>query len=95
MDVWGVLHLTDVGAIVGELDLLNFNGGITTHDIPGPLDSSPKNAFHGWIWFLLVVEQLQGELDIYLKQSQNLVRLQQIKKSYQIKIPVAKEETII
>lgn len=31
-----VFHLADVGAVVGELDLLKYDGGITAHDVTGP-----------------------------------------------------------
>lgn len=44
MDVWGVLDLADVGPVVGELDLLDHDGGITGHDVSGPGDSLTENT---------------------------------------------------
>lgn len=56
VDIRRVLDLADVGAVVGELDLLKYDGGVTAHDVAGPLDTLPENALYRRIWFLLVVE---------------------------------------
>jgi len=70
MDVRWILHLTDVGAVVGKLDLSNYDGGITARNIPIPKNALPEDALWRRIWSLLVVEHLQVEFDgyIWLKQ---------------------------
>lgn len=51
-----VLDLADVGAVVGEFDLLKYDGGVTAHDVTGPRHPLLENALYGRIWPLLVVE---------------------------------------
>lgn len=63
MDIWRILDLADVSAVVGELDLLNYDGGITAHDITVPSDTLPENAIYRRIWSQLVVEHLKVEID--------------------------------
>lgn len=62
MDVRWVRHLAYVRAVVNELDLFDFDGGVAAHDITSPFDSLPKDALHRWVRSLLVVEQLRGEV---------------------------------
>lgn len=62
VDVGRILDLADIGAIVGELDLLNDDGGIAAHDVPGPDHSLPENAIRRRIWPLLVVEDLRKQM---------------------------------
>lgn len=45
MDIRWVLHLAGVGAIVGKLYFLDYDGGITAHDITGPRNALPEHAF--------------------------------------------------
>ena len=63
MDIRRILDLADVSAVVSELDLLKYDGGVTAHDIASPTDTLSENAIDGGIWFLLVVEHLRKELD--------------------------------
>lgn len=63
VDVGGVLDLADVRAVVGELDLLNYDGGVAAHDVAGPTDALPENALQWRIRPLLVVEHLRGGID--------------------------------
>lgn len=63
MNIRRILDLADVSAIVGELDLLNYDGGVTAHDITSPNNTLPENAVWRRIWSLLVVEYLNKELD--------------------------------
>lgn len=44
MNIRWILDLADVSAVVGELDLLNYDGGVPAHDITGPRDTLPENA---------------------------------------------------
>lgn len=44
MNIRRILDLADVSAIVGELDLLNYDGGVTAHDITSPNNTLPENA---------------------------------------------------
>lgn len=61
MDVWGVLDLADVGPVVGELDLLEHDGGITAHDVSGPGDTLPENSVYWWKRPLVIVEHLKRD----------------------------------
>lgn len=45
VDIRRILNLADVSTIVGELDLLKNDGGVSAHDITGPADTLPENAF--------------------------------------------------
>lgn len=63
MDIRWILDLADVSAVVGELDLFKYDGGITAHDITIPRDTLPENAINRRIWSLLVVEHLEVEID--------------------------------
>lgn len=56
VDIRRILHLADVSAVVGEFDLLKYDGGITAHDVTCPNDTLPENAVYWRIWSLLVVE---------------------------------------
>lgn len=58
MDVRGVLNQADVGPVVGELDLLDHDGGVTAHDVPGPGDALPENTVLWRIRPLVIVEHL-------------------------------------
>lgn len=58
-----ILDLADVSAVVGELHLLQYDGGVAAHDIAGPTDALSENAIDRGVWFLLVVEHLRKELD--------------------------------
>lgn len=64
MNIRWILDLADVSAIVGEFDLLNYDGGITAHDITSPRDTLPENTFQRGIWPLLVVEYLKEGKDM-------------------------------
>ena len=44
VDIRRILNLTDVSTIVGELDLSNYDGGVTSHDVTCPNDTLPENA---------------------------------------------------
>lgn len=44
VDIRRIFDLADVSTIVGELDLLKYDGGITAHDITSPSDTLPENA---------------------------------------------------
>lgn len=63
VDIRRILHLADVSAVVGEFDLLKYDGGITAHDVTCPNDTLPENAVYWRIWSLLVVEHLKVEID--------------------------------
>lgn len=54
-----ILDLADVRAVVGELDLLNDDGGVAAHHVTSPDDTLPENAFRRGIRPLLVVEHLK------------------------------------
>lgn len=64
VDVGRILHLADVSAVVGELDLANYNGRILAHDVSGPIDPLPEDAVRLRIGFVLVVEYLRVEEEI-------------------------------
>ncbi len=59
MNIRRVFDLADVGAIVGELDLVKYDGGVTARDVSSPRDTLPKDALYRRIWALLVVEHLK------------------------------------
>lgn len=60
VNVRRVLDLADEGSIVGELDLLDDDGGVAAHDVPRPGDPLPEEAI-GWrIRPKVVVEHLRG-----------------------------------
>lgn len=59
VNVRRILDLADVGAVKGELDLLNDDGGIAAHDVTGPDDPLPEKAVRSGVWPLLVVEDLK------------------------------------
>lgn len=61
VDVWGILDLADEGPIVGELDLLDHDGGIAGYDISGPGDSLPEDSVLWRIRSLVVVEHLKRD----------------------------------
>lgn len=61
MNIRRICHLAGVGAIIDELDLPNYNGGITPHDITSPRDALLKDVIERRIWFLLVMKNLQIE----------------------------------
>lgn len=44
VDIRRILDLADVSAVVGELDLLKYNGGVTAHDVASPGDALPEDA---------------------------------------------------
>lgn len=59
VNIWWVLDLADVRAVIGELDLLNDDGGVAAHHITSPDDTLPENAIRWGVGFLLVVEHLK------------------------------------
>lgn len=59
VNVRRILDLADVGAVKGELDLLNDDGGIAAHDVTGPDHPLPEKAVRSGVWPLLVVEDLK------------------------------------
>lgn len=59
VNVRRILDLADVRAVIGELDLLNDDGGIAAHYVTSPDDTPPENAIRWGIWPLLVVEDLK------------------------------------
>lgn len=56
VNIWRILDLADISAVVGELDLLKYDRGVTAHDIAGPRDAFPEDAIYRRICSLLVVE---------------------------------------
>lgn len=56
VDIGRILDLAGVSAIVGELNLSNYDGCITAHDVTSPNDALPESALYRKIWFLLEVE---------------------------------------
>lgn len=44
VDIRWILDLADVSAVVGELDLSNYDGSVTAHDVTSPSDTLPENA---------------------------------------------------
>ncbi len=63
VDIRRILDMADVSAVVGELHLLKYDGGITAHDITVPRDTLPENALYRRIWSPLVVEHLKVRSD--------------------------------
>lgn len=61
MDVRGVLDLADEGPVVGELDLLDHDGGVTAHDVSSPDDALPKNSILWRIRPLVEIEHLERD----------------------------------
>lgn len=61
VDVWGVLDLAGEGPVVGELDLLHHDGGITAHHVSGPGDPLPEDSFLWRIRPLVEVEHLKRD----------------------------------
>lgn len=59
VDIGWVRHLAGVGAIIFELDLSNYDGSITPHDITCPRDALLEDALIRRIWFCLVEKDLQ------------------------------------
>lgn len=59
MNIRRILHLANVGAVVGEFDLLNDDGGVAAHHVSSPEDTLPENAIRWRIRPLLVVEYLK------------------------------------
>lgn len=58
-----ILDLAHVSAVVGKLDLFNYDGGVTAHDIPSPRDPLPEYAVLWRIWLLLEMEHLKKEFN--------------------------------
>lgn len=63
VNVRRVLDLADEGAVIGELDPLNDDGGVAAHHVAGPEDTLPENAINGGVRPLLVVEDLKKKVD--------------------------------
>lgn len=63
MNIRWIFDLASVRAIVGELDLLKCDGGISTHDITSPDNTFPENTIKRRVWSLLIMEYLKKELD--------------------------------
>lgn len=72
VNVGRILDLADIRAVIGELDLLEDDGGVPAHYVPGPDDPLPENAIGRGIRPLLVVEDLerrtQGGIGFYVKE---------------------------
>lgn len=66
MDIGWVLHLADVSAVVGELDLSNYDGGIAAHDVTSPGNALSEESFLWKKWFPLVVKYLQEKFVGYI-----------------------------
>lgn len=59
MNIRRILHLANVGAVIGEFDLLNDDGGVAAHHVSSPEDALPEDAIRWRIRPLLVVEHLK------------------------------------
>lgn len=58
-----VLDLARVSAVVGKLDLFNYDGGVTAHDISGPRDALPEHVVCWRKRSLVEIEHLKKELN--------------------------------
>lgn len=54
VDIGWIRHLAGVGAIIFELNLSNYDGSITAHDIACPRDALLEDALIRRVWFYVV-----------------------------------------
>lgn len=61
LEVWGVPHLAHEGAVEGELDVVECDGGVRFHDVPWPHGVALEATLRGRERFLLVVKHLRAQ----------------------------------